>query len=209
MPWLAVAVTFVVGCIFFLPFPSWNEMVSFVVSATVISFASGGIAVGALRRQLPDQERPFKLPGRDILPFAAFFCANLIVYWTGWLKNEKVFAGILLGYIIFGIYHLVARDRVPPVRFKNGAWFPLWLAGLIAISYMSIYGHDPAGSWFPGGTGTIPFGWGVLVVAGWSVIIYAYAVWSRLSPEEAAENIRRTPDDRVRASEEAAAEAGA
>ena len=54
--------TFVVGLVVFLPFPSRQKLVGFITSATVLSFSSGPLVVGALRRQLPDQQRPFRLP---------------------------------------------------------------------------------------------------------------------------------------------------
>ena len=45
--------TFVVGLIVFLPFPSWQQLVGFITSATVLSFASGPLVLAALRRRCP------------------------------------------------------------------------------------------------------------------------------------------------------------
>jgi DNA-binding NarL/FixJ family response regulator len=42
-------------------FPGWQKLVGFITSATVLSFSSGLLVLAALRRQLPDQERPFRL----------------------------------------------------------------------------------------------------------------------------------------------------
>ena len=64
MPLVSLLVTFVVGLIVFLPFPSWQQLVGFITSATVLSFGSGTLVLAALRRELPDHERPFRLPGR-------------------------------------------------------------------------------------------------------------------------------------------------
>src|SRR5699024_1664068 len=41
IPWVSVILTFCIGTIFFLPFPGWKKIVSFVTSATVLSFGSG------------------------------------------------------------------------------------------------------------------------------------------------------------------------
>ena len=73
VPLVSLFVTFVVGLIVFLPFPSWQQLVGFITSATVLSFGSGPLVVGALRRELPDHERPFRVPGRrrDPVPRAS------------------------------------------------------------------------------------------------------------------------------------------
>ena len=70
VPLVSLILAFVVGLIVFLPFPSWQQLVGFITSATVLSFASGPLVLAAMRRQLPDHERPFRLPGgaRDPVP---------------------------------------------------------------------------------------------------------------------------------------------
>lgn len=195
VPWLAVLLMFVVGCIFFVPFPSWRLFVGFVTTATVLSFGSGPLVVGALRRQLPDQDRPFKLPWGDAIPYLAFTFTNLIVYWGGWVTYEKIFAAIVFGYIVFVVYNFfVAPDDVPPIEFKHGAWFIAWVVGLLVITFLGSYGQVPEQAWInAGGTGLIPVGWGLLVVAVFSAAIYALAVSTRLPAERAAANIEQTP----------------
>src|SRR5699024_1092971 len=81
VPWVSVIVTFIAGSIFFLPFPGWQKLVGFVTSATVLSFATAPLAVLAMRKQLPDHKRPFKLPLVKIMAFLAFLATNLIIYW--------------------------------------------------------------------------------------------------------------------------------
>lgn len=196
VPWLAVILMFVVGCIFFLPFPGWALFVSFVTSATVLSFGTGPLVVGALRRQLPDQQRPFKLPGGDLIPYLAFTCCNMIFYWAGWATNEKIFAAVILGYIIFVAYNFwVAPNNVPPIDFKSGSWFPLWIAGLIAICYMGSYPPEQStAAWIESGrAGLIPTGWGLLVIAVFSALIYAYAMRMRLPTDRVVANVQQTP----------------
>lgn len=197
VPWLAVVLMFVVGCLFFLPFPGWYQFVGFVTSAMVLSFGFGPLVVGALRRQLPDQDRPFRLPGKDTIPYLAFVSTNLIVFWAGWATNEKIFASVLIGYVVFVVYHFVAPDRVPPVEFKHGSWFILWMVGLAVISFLGSYGNDPATAWIDaGGTGLIPQGWGILVMAVFSAVIYWYAVSVRLPADRVVANVqRRTLDE--------------
>ena len=99
VPLISLIVTFVVGLIVFLPFPSWQQLVGFITSATVLSFGSGPIVHAAMRRQMPDLERPFRLPGGDVIPFLAFYSSNLIVYWAGWDVNWKLFTAVALGFV--------------------------------------------------------------------------------------------------------------
>jgi amino acid transporter len=66
VPVFAIAFSFIVGMIVFLPFPSWAALVGFISSATVIAYAMAPLAMGALRMQDPGRERPFKLWGGTI-----------------------------------------------------------------------------------------------------------------------------------------------
>jgi amino acid transporter len=66
-PVYAIAVNFVLGMMAFLPLPGWQAMVNFLVSAMVITYAMGPIALVCLRITLPEQERPFKLPAANFL----------------------------------------------------------------------------------------------------------------------------------------------
>jgi amino acid transporter len=188
VPWVSVVVMFVIGCLFFLPFPAWSQLVGFIVSGTVLSFGTGPLVVAALRRQLPDQERRFRLPGGDVLLYLAFLASNLIVYWTGWTTNWKLFLGVLAGYLVLIGYYATAKDRsrIPPLQFQAGWWMIPWLGGLALLSWL---GH------YEGGIGVLTFGWGELTVVVFSVLIFMLAVRTRLSPQECVQNFRRIPTD--------------
>jgi amino acid transporter len=184
VPLFSLIVTFVVGLIVFLPFPSWQQLVGFITSATVLSFASGPLVLAALRRQLPDQERPFRLPGGHVIPILAFWSSNLIIYWSTWPINWKLFVAVALGFVLLPIYHWLGND-VPKLDFRAGAsWVLPWLGGLALISYLGDYG----------GRGVIGFGTAIPVLFVFSVAIYAIAVKTRLAPEfvkEHVENARK------------------
>ncbi len=198
VPWVSVLLMFVVGCFFFLPFPGWAQFIGFITSAFAVSFAPGCLVAGALRRQLPDQERPFKLPGGDTIPLLAFIASNLLVFWSTWSINEKMLYALLAGYIVYAVYHVTASHRTPPVDFKAGSWFPIWLAGLMIISYFGeLTPGEPAdpGLLIQGGDGPLTVGWGAIVIAVWSVLIYYYAMAVRLPSERAASYIEKTPTD--------------
>ncbi len=173
VPLVSMAVAFVVGLFLFLPFPSWQQLVGFITSATVLSFGSGPLVMSALRRQLPDQERPFRLGGGHVVPLLAFWSSNLIVYWTGWTTNAKLFVAVLLGVVLLGVTAMVhrARGEVHAWDWRSGAWYAPWLTGLALLSWLGDYG---------GGVGVLHFGSAILVTFVFSALIYWMAVALRL-----------------------------
>jgi amino acid transporter len=178
-PAVSIVLAFVVGLIFFLPFPGWQKLVSFITSATVLSFGSGPLVWAAMRKELPDHERPFRLPGGHVIPFLAFFGANMVVYWATWDTNYKLFLAIVLGLILLAIGRVVAAEHFPRMDWRAGAWVLPWLGGLAIISYLGAYG-DSAQHLYG-------LGVGALLTLALSVLIYAGAYAVRL------------PGDRVRA----------
>jgi amino acid transporter len=202
VPLISLFVTFVVGLIVFLPFPSWQQLVGFITSATVMSFGSGSVVLAALRREMPEHERPFKLPFGDVIPFLALFSSNLIVYWAGWETDWKLFVAILLGFVFLGIFHLTGKGSMPPMDWRHGApWVVPWLGGLCLISYLGTY---PEKSEHKGNLGIIGFGWGFPIMLALTAIVYALALWSRLPKERVQENI----DETVAEAQEEEAELG-
>ncbi|MGH3673210.1 MAG: APC family permease [Pseudonocardiaceae bacterium] len=183
IPWISLALTFVVGMIFFLPFPSWQSLVTFITSATVLSFGTGPLVLAALRRQLPDHERPFKLPGGDIIPFLAFYSSNMIIFWAGWTTNLKIGVCIAIGFALWPIFHYRSKGRAPELDWKAGAtWILPWLIGNGVISYLSVYD----------GTGLIGPEWGFLINLIWSAIIYLIALSVRFSPQRVRQQVSET-----------------
>ncbi|HEX2131222.1 MAG TPA: APC family permease [Actinophytocola sp.] len=195
IPWISVVVMFVVGCFFFLPFPGWQQFIGFITSAFAVSFGAGPLVVGAMRRQLPDQERPFRVPGGDLFPYLAFLASSLLVFWSGWAINEKMLIALLAGYVVFAVYHWFAKDRMPPLDFRAGSWFPIWVTGLAVISYLGdIDPNAPAdpGLVLDGGDGPLSLLWGFLVLAVFSAAVYGYAIANRLPARRAAEYVSQT-----------------
>jgi amino acid transporter len=190
VPLVSLLVTFVVGLIVFLPFPSWQQLVGFITSATVLSFGSGSVVLAAMRREIPDHERPFKLPFGDAIPFLALYSSNLIVYWAGWETDWKLFVSILIGFVLLGIFHLTGKGDMPPMNWRSGAtWVLPWLGGLCLISYLGSY---PEKSEHKGNLGAIGFGWGFLVLLALTVLVYVLALRVRLPEATVQENIDET-----------------
>lgn len=200
VPWVATIITFIVSLIMLLPFPSWQQLVGLVTSATVMSFGAGPLAHSALRRSQPERHRPFRLGGGDTIPFLAFFSANLIIYWGGWSTNWKFFVIILLGFVVMGIFMATKVIDTSRMEWKAGvSWIIPWLGGIALISFLGDYGD---------GLGVIPgLVGGVLVNLVWSAIIFWIAVRMRLPGHKTQEIIDRDRQqgDEVEAEEPAAA----
>jgi amino acid transporter len=77
IPWVSLILAFAFGLLFLLPFPSWHSLVSLVTSAAVLMYAGAPLSLGALRRQVPEATRPYRMPGAAVLAPVAFIIANL------------------------------------------------------------------------------------------------------------------------------------
>ena len=170
MPIAAIALNFVVGMFLFLPLPGWQTMVSFLVSAVVISYAMGPIALLSLRRQLPNQERHFRLPMANVLCLIAFYCCNLISYWTGWETISRLGTAILIGLIFLLIAYLRGKVNPKTLGLRSLFWLLPYLSGLTLISYLGSFG----------GKQFITFGWDFLTIGVFSIIILILALKTRV-----------------------------
>ncbi|MBV8540620.1 MAG: APC family permease [Pseudonocardiales bacterium] len=167
VPYFAIVLSFVVGLICFLPFPSWQSLVGLVTSATVIMYAFAPITLLALRRTDPDRARPYRVPAASVLAPLAFVAANEIIYWTSWVTVEKLMLAIVAGYVLFGISYTLGHPiERPPLDLRSLVWILPWLVGLTVISYLGRYG----------GTRLIPEWVDLGVVAVFSLVICSLAV---------------------------------
>jgi amino acid transporter len=184
VPLVSMVVAFIVGLILFLPFPSWQQLVGFITSATVLSFGSGPLVLAAMRRQVPEQERPFKLPGGHVIPFLGFASSNLIVYWTGWETDYKLFLSVLLGFVLLAaMIQFGHGHRTDRWHWRAGSWYVPWLAGLALLSWLGDYG---------GGLGVLHFGSAIPVIFVFSALIYWMAYSVRLDPTEVERHIQES-----------------
>ncbi|GAB2983810.1 APC family permease [Nocardioides montaniterrae] len=186
VPLVSLIVAFVVGLIVFLPFPSWQQLVGFITSATVMSFASGPLVLVAMRKQLPDQERPFRLPGGHVIPLLAFWASNMIVYWSGWDIVWKLMVAVLLGFVLLAGFALTGHVHLPDLELGSGAaWVMPWLVGITLISWLGGFSTtDNAGN-----QGLLGFEWSAVAMFGLSAVVYVLAHRFRLSPEDAARHV--------------------
>jgi amino acid transporter len=181
VPWVGLIFAFLFGLVFLLPFPSWRSLVGIIVGASVLMYAGAPLSVGAFRRQVPDANRPYRMPWASFLNPAAFVVACLLIYWSGWLVIWKLGVVLVIGYILIGISMAFDKQR-PPLDWKSAVWLPAWLIGLGIISWQGQY--DGGAEAPPLNTGNIPFWWDMLIVAVFALVIYYWAMVTRLPTEE-------------------------
>jgi amino acid transporter len=188
VPWISLILAFLLGLVFLLPFPSWHALVNLVTGASVLMYAGAPLSLGAFRKQVPDAERPYRMPGAHILGPIAFIVANMIIYWSGLETIWKLGFCIVVGYIVIGIF-MAFDDQRPPLDWKSAQWLPVYLIGMGIISWLGRYGGGAVAP--PVNTNTIPAWWDMAVVAVFSLGIYYWARAVRLPRHEMMELVSR------------------
>src|SRR6516162_9728454 len=67
IPWVGLIAAFIIGLFFLLPFPSWHSLVGLITGASVLMYAGAPLSVGAFRGQVPDANRPYRMPAAGFL----------------------------------------------------------------------------------------------------------------------------------------------
>jgi amino acid transporter len=171
VPVWSIAVNFVIGLLMLLPFPGWSQLIGFISSAAILSLAFGPVSLAALRHQVPEHKRPFRLTGGVTLSALAFMLVGCVVYWAGWETNWKVFALAIAGGAVLIALHF-RGGGAGKLDLRQSLWFWLFIDGLGAISYTGNYG---------GGLGLLPKYGDLLVVSAFSLFVFWFAVRDRLS----------------------------
>jgi amino acid transporter len=188
VPWIAILVSFVIGEVALLPFPSWAELVSVITSASALMYAFAPISLVALRKQDADRKRPYRLPAPNIICPLSFIAADLIIYWTGWTTLWKLYVALGIGAVIFALNYAFnqADQRADISSWKSSAWIAPWLVGMAVL--------DKLGQ-FNGGDKTMPFWWDIGIVAVFSLAIFYLAVGLARPAEDAKRTIQRDIED--------------
>lgn len=177
VPFNALVLGFVAGLCFLTL--SLSEVVALNSSAIVLSLCIGPLAMIAMRRQLPNRRRPIRLPFAHILAPVGFIIATLIIYWSGWATIWRLDLGLVAGLLIFAVkLRIEPLDR--PVRLMGARWLLVYLVGLNAVSYLGNFG---------GGTGLLPFGWDMAVLAVIALVSFRLGLIDALPPERTQEMV--------------------
>ena len=184
IPWVGLIAAFVIGCICFLPFPSWRSLVGLITSASVLMYAGAPLSLGVFRNRLPDAARPYRLPGASVVSPLAFVVANFLILWSGWTTDWKLGVAILIGYVIL-VANVVFdwNPTKPTLDLHAAVWLPVYLVGMGLIVYLSDFG--------PLKNPLFPLWWDMLVVAAFSLGIYFWAMRVALPAEQIQQTIDR------------------
>jgi amino acid transporter len=167
VPVWSVVLAFVLGEIVFLPFPSWASLVGLVTEATAIRYAFAPVSLTALRLRDGDRKRPYRAPMPSVLAPVAFCGADLIIYWSGFEANWKIFVALGFGTVIFAVVLRVRGfAKAPDVDWRAASWIVPWLIGMYVIGLLGRYGgHNVLPDWID-----------LVVVIAFSLVIFYLAV---------------------------------
>jgi amino acid transporter len=170
VPWTALILSFVIGCVFFFPFPSWQKLVNYASSATVLSYGIGCVVLLRLRRVMPDLQRPFRLWAAWIIAPLAFIASNFVMFWAGFGTVNVLFIMLAAIMAIYALRHmyLYTEGKEPEEDVGNAAWLVPYFTGMWLLSYL--------GPTEMGGTGSLDIYYGMSAVAVFSLIILYVAL---------------------------------
>jgi amino acid transporter len=176
VPWFSLVFAFIASLIFFLPFPSWQDLVELVTDASLLMYAGAPLAFGVFRLHHNERPRAYRLPLGGFWSPVAFFVANMLIFFSGWDVVWKLGICILIGYVLIGSnFAFKLNPRAPKLDWKSAQWLPVYLAGLGIITWLGSYN---------GGRNIIKLGPDFAVVLAFSLIIY---YWARATALPAAE----------------------
>ena len=161
VPLRALILNIVIGFIFLLPFPGWQQMVGFLVSCLVIGYVVGPMSLMVLTKQKPEIFKPLQQCFMYLICFIAFYICNLLIFWSGWTIVYKVLILFAVGFI------LLFAIRRTELKILRGSWAVIYLMGMGVLSFFSSFGGNHA----------IPFGIDFLVVAAFTLFIYLIAFY--------------------------------
>jgi amino acid transporter len=198
VPVFGVIVATVIGLLFLLPFPSWSALVGIVTSASVLMYAGAPVSLAALRRQKPELPRNFRLPWAEFLAPLSFVAACWVIIFSGWQTYTTLLVAMLVGYGLMWLsYAFRLNPKAPTIDWQAAPWIIVWLLGLGLISYLGDFG--PGGIiggigvfkhvLDQGGTNDIGLGGTLAATAGFSLLIFYWAIHSRLPEHKVDEYV--------------------
>ncbi|MBM4211928.1 MAG: amino acid permease [Gammaproteobacteria bacterium] len=176
VPIQALVLNFLVGTVMFFTLSAWEQIVRFQTLAMFVAYGVAPIALYSLRHQLPNLNRPFRIPGDFTGCLIVFYACNLLALWSGWEAFKTLLIWLAIGYVTFISYSYWNKTaHISIFKSRSALWVIPYYAGLGALSCLSTYGS---------GYGLITIGWDLLVDLAFSYIILKLAFISRLSDKE-------------------------
>lgn len=166
-PIRALLLNTMIGFLFFLPFPSWQHMVGFLVSCLILGYVVGPMSLMILAHQERDLFPAISNKIIHLICITAFTICNLLIYWSGWSIVFKIMILFCIGYCILGATTVFNKKTGKKIilHADRGCWVVMYLIGLTLISYFGSFG----------GIHAISFGEDFFVVSAFSIFIYGIA----------------------------------
>ncbi len=185
VPWIGVLATFAVGTLFLLPFPSWQKLVTYASSATVLSYGIGPVVLLAMRKAQPNLERrSFRLPVARLIASLAFIASNFVMFWAGYVVLSFLLALIAGAFLCYAAYRLLRRAGPADLAEWRQAWWLLpYFLGMWLICYV--------GPISMGGNGLLNVYEGMGAVAVLSLLTLQLALRSKLPAAQISESYHR------------------
>ncbi|MHB1740615.1 MAG: APC family permease [Actinomycetes bacterium] len=182
IPWVSLAVALVIGCLFFVPAPSWYELVGFITSATALTYIMGGMSLPIMRRYAGGLARPFRLRAAGFWAPLGFLAAVMVVYWSGYGTLLQVYGAVFIGLPLFVWYYAPRHGWINPVAAVTlGVVFlATWVWIEVNGGYLLRVAPPAAGAW--------SF-WTYYVAQAGAVIVFSAALWA-LSNAEGKKHVR-------------------
>lgn len=99
-----------------------------------------------------------------------------MIYWTGCRTNTFLFTLVAIGFVLYALYyHFVARKPANQFGWRQISWLLPWFGGLWLLSWLGN---------IDGGRNVIGFGWDILLVTIWSIIVLFLAMRCALGRQE-------------------------
>ena len=176
-PAIALAFNIIIGFLFFLPFPSWQKMVGFLVSCLSIGYVVGPMSLLTLKKAMPERLSQYSATRLQLISLIAFYVCNLIIFWSGWGVIYKVMIAFAIGYVMLICYTIFsAQEKKINMDFAHGWWVLPYILGLGTMSYLGSFG----------GNNVIHFGWGFVIMAIFTLIIFYLAQYLSGKPNAVA-----------------------
>jgi amino acid transporter len=189
VPWFSILFGGVFGCFLFLPFGGWAKLVGAITAASSFMYSFAPVAAISLRKSDPDRERPYRVPGLPVIAPISFIVSGLIIYWSGTTNLVKLDLAVVFFLILYVIARMVDPAQAP-IDFGAGVFCVPWIVGL---TIFSIFGGSYVGG-YPSVFGIkinhhLPFWWDIGSIAVFSLIVFYFAINTRLGPERVNTNV--------------------
>ena len=184
-PSIAILANFIFGMCLFAPLPGWDHMIAFLTSLMALTYGIAPICLLALRQQLPQRLRPFRLPAVALWTIGAFYICTLLIYWSGWIIISKLGLALLIGLTVLVThrYFIKPNERFA-FHWRASIWIWPYFLGMVLISYLGNFG---------GGKEIIPFGWDFIVIG----VFCIFTIWLAMKfklPAELTQSLLQDPE---------------